>query len=329
MKTILALCACFWVTGIYAAEPLLLVTSKVELSNVEGRIDHLSIDLKTKRLFIAALGNGSVEVVDLEKSAVIQSIKGLEEPQGLVFVPDVNKLFVACGGDGSVRVYDGTTLKEEKKIDLKSDADGVRYDAATKRVYVGHESGAIAVMDPTSYEILADINVSAHPEAFCVDAAAKRIYVNVPGSTTVEVIDLDAKKVTEVWKLKDGKSNFPMALDTEHERLFVGCRSGAIILAINTKTGENINHLQSEQDMDDLFWEPKLGMLMAVGGGGSGMVVRHKLLRPDEYRLLPEYFTRKGARTGLYVPEFHSIFVAVPKSGKKPAAIWEIQMSDK
>lgn len=315
MKTWISLSLLVLALAICAAEP-----RKIPLSNVEGRIDHLSIDLKTKHLFIAALGNSSVEVVDLEKAAVIQSIKGLEEPQGLVFVPDVNKVFVACGGDGSVRVYDGTTLKEEKKIDLKSDADGVRYDATTKRVYVGHESGAIAVIDPATCEILADIKVSGHPEAFSLDAAAQRVYVNVPGSGSVEVIDLEKKKVIEKWKLKSAKSNFPMALDSEHHRLFVGCRSPACIEVLDTQSGKELATLESVGDMDDLFWDA--GKLIAIGGEGK---VLEYAEQAGQFAVSATTKTRKGARTGLWVSATGQLFIAARKEGENPAEVWELK----
>src|SRR5262245_58305414 len=119
----------FCIPDARATDPALQLIKTIPLTGVEGRFDHLSVDVKGKRLFVAALGNNSVEVFDLEKGERVQSIKGLKEPQGLRYVPESNRLFVACGGDGSCRIYDGQSFKLITKIDLGDDADNVRYDA--------------------------------------------------------------------------------------------------------------------------------------------------------------------------------------------------------
>lgn len=86
-----------------AAEPPLKLAQTIPLKGVEGRIDHLSIDTTSQRLFIAALGNGSVEMLDLRAGAQAGRIDKLAEPQGVCWMPDVQRLAVASGGDGTVR----------------------------------------------------------------------------------------------------------------------------------------------------------------------------------------------------------------------------------
>src|SRR5215510_8053697 len=83
----------------------------IPLQGVEGRIDHLSIDLKGQRLFVAALGNHTVEVVDLDTGKIARSISGFSEPQGIVFIPEFSRIFVADGGDGSCKIFDSNTLQ--------------------------------------------------------------------------------------------------------------------------------------------------------------------------------------------------------------------------
>src|SRR5689334_14145562 len=103
--------------------PPLRMAQTIALPNVEGRIDHLAVDLKGRRLFIAALGNNTVEVVDLRAGERTQSIDGLSEPQGVSFVPQFNKLFVANAKNGVCDVFDGSSLKRIKSVRLSDDAD--------------------------------------------------------------------------------------------------------------------------------------------------------------------------------------------------------------
>ena len=62
--------------------PLVLVRT-IELPNVDGRIDHLAADLVALRLYVAALGNNTVEVLDLKNGTHEKSLAGFREPQGI------------------------------------------------------------------------------------------------------------------------------------------------------------------------------------------------------------------------------------------------------
>ena len=114
----------------FAAEPAALVLERtIPLKGVSGRIDHMAADLRRNRLFVAALGNGTVEVVDLAADAVIRRIEGLKEPQGVAYAPSADVLAVASAGDGSVRLFRGAELAPAGVIDLRDDADNIRLDA--------------------------------------------------------------------------------------------------------------------------------------------------------------------------------------------------------
>src|SRR3981189_1146527 len=93
-----------------ASEPLKLEAT-IPMADVEGRIDHLSIDLKGQRLFVAALGNNSLEIVDLKENKLVHTINGLSEPQGIAYIPSSNRVFVANGKDGSARAVAAATGK--------------------------------------------------------------------------------------------------------------------------------------------------------------------------------------------------------------------------
>ena len=162
------------------ASPPLVLESKIPLGEVIGRIDHLGIDLKRQRLFVAELGNDSVGVVDLAAGRVLRTISGMSEPQGVAYVPFADSVYAANGGDGSVRVLRGEDLAPIGHIELGDDADNVRVDAARKRVLVGYGKGALAAIDPVSLSKTADIRLKAHPEGFQIDETGTQVFVNVP-----------------------------------------------------------------------------------------------------------------------------------------------------
>src|SRR5467141_3933640 len=222
--------------------PLLLV-QEIPLPNVGGRIDHFTFDLKRKRVIGAALGNNTVEVVDTFSGRDIHSITGAAAPQGVVYVGELNRLFVANGTDGKLRVYDGDSFQLLNTLDIGEDADNVRYDPIEKKVYVafgGDEGGGIAVLDAATGKRLEDVaKLDAHPESFQIASSKPVIYANMATKAKVVLIDRNTHKLTD-WPLKNEKSNYPMALDEANHRLFVVTRKPAQLVVLDTESGATI-----------------------------------------------------------------------------------------
>ena len=219
------------------AGPLRLIQT-IPLRNVEGRIDHMAVDLKGERLFIAALGNNTVEIVDLRAGKHMETITGLHEPQGVGFVPEFNKIFVANAQSGACEVFDGSSFKRIKSIKLSDDADNIRYDAAAGRVYVGYGSGGLGIIDAATGDQLGEIKLDGHPESFQLEKSGPRIFVNIPTSQKIAVVDREKRAAITAWPIGDATANFPMALDETHHRLFVGFRKPAKLCVFDTESGK-------------------------------------------------------------------------------------------
>ncbi|PYI93509.1 MAG: hypothetical protein DMF03_00830 [Verrucomicrobia bacterium] len=207
-----------------AGDTNLQLKQTIALPGVEGRIDHFALDPAGDRLFVCALGNNTVEVLDLRKGERIHSITGLGAPQGIAYVPALDRLFVANDNGGICKIYDAKSFETVGELNFKDDADNVRYDSATKKIYVGFGSGGIAVVKAPDGKQVASIKLAAHPEAFELERQGRQIFVNVPNSRHVAVIDRDKGEVVATWKTDAAFGNFPMALDEANHRLFVGCR---------------------------------------------------------------------------------------------------------
>jgi DNA-binding beta-propeller fold protein YncE len=219
------------------AGPLRLIQT-IPLRNVEGRIDHMAVDLKGERLFIAALGNNTVEIVDLRAGKHMETITGLHEPQGVGFVPEFNKIFVANAQSGACEVFDGSSFKRIKSIKLSDDADNIRYDAAARRVYVGYGSGGLGIIDAATGDQLGEIKLDGHPESFQLEKSGPRIFVNIPTSQKIAVVDREKRAAVTSWPVGGATANFPMALDETHHRLFVGFRKPAKLSVFDTESGK-------------------------------------------------------------------------------------------
>ena len=302
--------------------PLLLV-QEIPLPHVEGRIDHFTFDAKRKRVIGAALGNNTVEVVDTFAGRGIHSITGAANPQGVVFVSELNKLFVANGADAKLRVYDGDTFKLLNTIDIGEDADNVRYDPAEKRVYVaygGDEQGGIAVIDGATGKRLDDAaGLDAHPESFQIAHSKPVIYANLASKAKVVMIDRATHKVTE-WPLKSGKANYPMALDEADHRLFVVTRKPAQLVVLDTDSGATIASVPCVADSDDVYYDAARKRIYAPGGEGFLSIIQQT--DADHYQALARVPTTVGARTGLWYEKRDRFYLAVPASSKQGAALW-------
>lgn len=145
-----------------AAAPLVL-ESTIRLPDVAGRIDHTAIDLRRKRLFVAELGNGTVDVVDLSEKRVMHRISGLHEPQGIGYSSTQDVIAVASAGDGSVRLFGGEDFKPAGIAALGDDADNIRVDPGSATMLVGYGSGGIATVQLPGGAVAARAPLPAHP----------------------------------------------------------------------------------------------------------------------------------------------------------------------
>ena len=305
------------VTAQTTSAPLVL-EAKIPLGEVSGRIDHLSIDTKRRRLFVAELGNNSLGVVDLAAGKVLRRIAGLREPQGVAYAPFADSIYVANAGDGSVRVLRGDDLAPIGRIELGDDADNVRVDAQHSRVLVGYGKGALAVIDPASRTKTADIRLKGHPEGFQIDETESQVFVNVPAARDIEVVDL-ATGANQSFPTGDLRSNFAMAIDRDAHRVLVVFRSPATLMALSSQDGRVAAKLETCGDADDVFVDAKRRRVYVSCGEGVIDVFEQ---REAGYGRLVRVPTVSGARTSLFVPELDWLFVAVRSRSGEPAAIW-------
>jgi DNA-binding beta-propeller fold protein YncE len=299
----------------------LVLSGAVPMEGVRGRFDHFASG--KGQVFVAALGNNTVEVINLFGGTVEHTITGIPGPQGVAFSPEANKLFVASA-KGKVYIYDGASFNLITTIDFEGGADNLRYDAATKRIYVGcgddAKTAAIATIDATTNQRLDEYKIGGEPESFQLEKSGPNIYVNIPDLKQIAVINRNTKAITR-WPLTGLGLNFPMALDEADHRLFVGVRDPARLAVFDTTSGHLIAALPSVGDMDDLYYDAERKRIYVAGG--EGFIDVFQMTDPDHYRLLAKVPTTLGGRTAGYFGRqgkgFDRFYLAVPARGGQSA----------
>jgi YVTN family beta-propeller protein len=298
----------------------------VPMPGVKGRIDHIAVNLKDQRIYVAALGNNSVEVIDLQKGAVVHSIKAVDEPQGVAYIPEQNEIVVANGGNGNCTFYNAATYALISTLHLPEDADNVRYQASAGKIYVGYGNGGIAVIDALSHKLIGDIKLPAHPESFQIDQKNNLLYVNLPDASSIAVISLTDRKLITTWNTSSLKANFPMALDTADSRVIIGYRHPAVLVVYDGKTGKEISRAALVHDVDDIFYDEMNHQIIA--SGGEGYINIFKKDKSNIYKKVANIPARPGARTSLLIPSLDIFIVAERNNGSKAAAIAVYKIND-
>jgi len=332
--------------------PCLVPAGSVPLDGVEGRLDHLAVDVRSQRLFVSGLENHTIEVVDLAKRQRIHEITGISEPQGLVFIPEKNRLMVCSRGDGTCRSFDANTFAEGPWVDLGRNADNVRFAADSKIIYVGSGgepgNGLLSAMDlalllpvnqggqpaephspadfrldrPRQADPRFEIQLPAHPESFQLDLANRRIYVNVPDEHRIAVLDSTLTNLTVAanWPVTVAEKNFAMALNADSARLYVACRKPPCLASYDTRTGKLLSQTPCVGDADDMFYDAKLKRIYIIGGEGYVDVFQVPATG-EELAHLAHVPTAPRARTGLFIPDLQTLVVARPHTTNGPAAV--------
>jgi len=323
---------------------------------IPGRLDHLAYDPATERLYVAALEQGSLEVIDLKTGVRVKRIEGLKRPQGLAVVRSKltatahqGWIVLACGGDGTVRAYDAVTVEETAVTPAGENADNVRFDGAT-RVYVGtggnEGPGGLAVFDAATLARIGTVPLPLRPESFQLNLnpGDTRLFANSPGSKTddndgsVVVADRATGVLLAMWRIPGGARNFPLAYDAKHERLFFACRKPAKVFMLDAKSGTILSRAPCVADSDDLFFDEATSTVMVIGGGrrsadpataaaptpGADAAVDVFVVSPDgQLTQVGSTFTSPHARTGLFVPQRRMLYVVAPPHGGEDAKLIE------
>jgi DNA-binding beta-propeller fold protein YncE len=293
------------------AEPATLeLLQTIPLKGAAGRLDHLAIDGKHARLFVANLSNNSLDIVDLKAGKLIKQIPDQKKIQGIAYAPDLDRIFIGNGTGGACNVFDGKDYTLLKSITLPG-ADNIRYLASRRLVYVGHAEKALSVIDAQTYEVKATIQLPGRPEGFQLETKRPLLYMNTVEPTRLVVVDTEKNEVLHRYPLKLADRAYPMAVDAANHRLLLGCRNKPSIVVVDSETGKEVTSVTIPEDIDDLFFDVKNKRLYASCGAGALAVIRQR--DADHYETLETIPTVKLARTCFFDPAEERLYLIVPR----------------
>ncbi len=310
--------------------PLKLVGKYEFPSDVKGSFDLLLPEPQANRLFTTPRQRKAVMIFDLRTHKLLHTIDGVDIPHHLLYREDLKRLYVSDGGPGALKIFDGKTYDLIKNIPLLPDADAIAYDSKTKYAYVvngGRDAkmtySTISIIDTTSGEKVDDIKVDGHTlDAMAIETSSQRLYVTNVAKAEVEVIDRNTRTIIASWPITLGRNNPAITLDQDHHRLFVGCRSGQLVV-LDTETGKELQALPINQGVDDLDFDMKSKRLYAAGNGSVDV---YQETDPDHYEFLGQIATGPGAKNGRLVPELKRYYVAVPQHENTNAQVLEYKV---
>ncbi len=315
-------------TNAQVKAPLRLVQT-IPVPNVKGRFDHMDVDVKGKRLFVAGLENGSLEVVDLSAGKWSKSVAGFKKTQGVVYIPSLNKVFVASGDDAMLRVFRGDSLELIDSIKLELGPNRVTYDPHTSVLYVGYggkdagkDYGEVGIIDAKTDKHLGDIKVDAHPAELLLDNSGKTLYVFVSASSKVQVVDTQKRQVVNTWPVSSQR-NGDGAFDKKNNRLLIGTRTPPQMIAMDAKTGKEVANLPTVEGMDGVYFNAAQKRVYVSGGRDNdiGSVSVYQQKDADHYEPIAKIPTKPGAGTSFWSPELNRFYVAAPAHDNEEAAI--------
>ena len=315
MKRTFLFAVAFWASGspLPAAELELIQT--IPLKGKAGNLDHVTIDAKRDRLYVANKANNTLDVVDLKTGSLYKQIPNQTAIQGVAYAAELDRIYVGLGSNGLCNVLDAETLKAVKTIKFADDCDNVRYYAKTQTVYVAHAEKALGVISARTNSLKTDIKLPAAAEGFDLELKRPRMYVSTPEPCQVGVVDTVKNEVSAVYPLKMAGGAHPLALDETNHRVYIGCRKAPMVVAVDTETGKEVSSAGIPDEVDDLFLDAGRKRLFA--SCGEGFLAILKVTDSDHIEFLEKIPTAKGARTCLYVPETGKLFLAVPRQEGK------------
>jgi hypothetical protein len=277
----------------------------------DRKLDHLALDGKRDRLFVANLANRTLDVIDLKEGKLLKEIPEQKGIQGVSYAADLDRVFVGLGVGGFCNAFDGQDYKLLRSVPFPTDADNVRYDPRHGVVYVAHVENRLGIMDARRFDVKADLKLPGFPESLTLEQGRPRMYMNTPEPSQVLVFDTEKREVIRRYPLTKASRNYPLALDEARRRLFIGCRKEPVVLVMDSETGKEITTVPIPGDIDDLFYDAGRRRLYAACGEGFLAVLRQ--IDADRYEPLAKIATAKLARTCLLDPEGGRLFLAVPR----------------
>jgi DNA-binding beta-propeller fold protein YncE len=288
----------------------------IALAGPVGGLDHLAVDAKRGRLFVANTVGGTLDIVDLKAGRLLEQVLGQGRIRGVAYSPESDRVFVGNGTGGVCNVFDGENYALLKSVPLGVDADNVRYNPRTRRVYVVHADTELSVIDADDYTPRSPIALPKSLGAFQLESGRPRMYINAKAEGVVVALNSENDRIIDRYKVDPSGVNAALAIDELNHRLFVGCRKNPALVVMESDTGRIVASVPIPGDVDDVSFDERQRRIYASCGDGAIAVIRQ--VDADRYESLATVPTVKGARTSVFNAVDGRFYLAVPRRAERP-----------
>ena len=281
----------------------------------EGGWDYLTIDSTMNRLYVSH--GTEVEVVDLEKNALIGKITNTNGVHGISPVPAFGKGFTSNGRDSSVTVFDLKSLQTLSSIKLNvRNPDAIIYDKFSQRIFTFNGgSQSVTAIDAKSDTVIGTIILGGKPE-YAVPDGKGIMYVNIEDSSQIVAFNTQTMKIDKRWAISPGEKPSGLALVREHRRLFSVCGNKMLIVS-DAESCKVIASVPIGSGVDGVMFDPQTQLIFSSNGEGTLTVIHED--NPNKYTVLENIMTKRGARTLTLDERTHKIYLSTAEFGPTPA----------
>jgi DNA-binding beta-propeller fold protein YncE len=283
----------------------------------DGSYDYLSIDHINHHLFVS---HGTVvNVIDLNTEEVIATIDSMKGVHGIAVVNEVNKGFITDGKDNAVIVFDLTSFKTIKRIQLSGKKpDAITYDPFSKKVFAfcgdSNEACVIDINDLTQTGV---VSLGGAPE-FAVPDKKGLIYNNLEDKSSLVIIDTKAMKVSQTYPLSPCGGPTGLALDEKHKRIFTACRENKGMSVVDINNGKVITTIPIGAGVDAAVYDEADQLIFCSNADATVTII--KQTDADNYAVIQTLATQYRAKTMTFDDKTGKIYLSAPKfdDNKKP-----------
>ena len=282
----------------------------------EGGWDYLSVDPAAHRLYVTH--GTKVVVVDTQAGKVVGEIADTPGVHGFAIAADLGRGFSSNGRENKASIVDLKSLKTLQKVDTGENPDAILYESVHHEVYTFNGRGkSSTVFDAQSGKVVATIPLEGKPEFAQADPKAGKVYVNIEDLNAIKVIDTATHKVTATWPIAPGDTASGMAIDLEHQRLFIGC-DNKLMLMIDSTSGKVIYSVPIGEGVDSNWYDPATKLAFSSNGDAATVTIAREE-SPTVLKVVQTLKTRRGGRTMALDPVTHTIYVVVTDYEAQPA----------
>ena len=291
--------------------------SATTLKSASPDWDYITLDPNRGLLFIGRRGDG-VGVFDIKARKLVRTLDKSDDANAIALVPEFDRGYTA-NGDGTSTVFRLSTLNTVDRIKLGEDIDSAFYDPVTKQIaFTMGDSKTIAFVDARTGAVVGKLAMESKKLDGTVPDGQGNLFMALRDRNQVVKIDISARKVVNEWPTAPCEQPTGIAYDSEHKRVFVGCRGKNAVLAVmNGESGAVITTLEIGRGNDGVVYDAATKKIYTSNGVDANLVI-YDQADADTYKLAEATTTRPYARTMALDPKTKKVYLVTAEGTADP-----------